>query len=314
MYGERIAQRQAEVTRLRDDSIQELEGMVRAGRQMLPALTTLQEPKYANARRAAGLEGVIASHRANVLIDQIRHNDLIFTNSGNLPTIRGLPACKNLDGLPLVEASALYRQFRQRLEVVVAYQERMLLAQEQLDELLSDTPDDQLISTAPSEPPRTVGQLKAARPFSTVQLRFHQVLNLADLALHLDDATGQKRLARYRDDLAGMSLRNAAQVHGELDFANLSAADRIVILQEAWDEYSAALLNSGRVREEGGTLIEPAMLDRYREHVGKLKLDAGARLVQAIREQDGAAHPSGDRPTWWPVFPSRWCATLRASC
>jgi hypothetical protein len=288
MYGERIAQRQAEVTRLRDDSIQELEGMVRAGRQMLPALTTLQEPKYANARRAAGLEGVIASHRANVLIDQIRHNDLIFHELWQLTDYPRLARLqKSLDGLPLVEASALYRQFRQRLEVVVAYQERMLLAQEQLDELLSDTPDDQLISTAPPEPPRTVGQLKAARPFSTVQLRFHQVLNLADLALHLDDATGQKRLARYRDDLAGMSLRNAAQVHGELDFANLSAADRIVILQEAWDEYSAALLNSGRVREEGGTLIEPAMLDRYREHVGKLKLDAGARLVQAIREQDG---------------------------
>lgn len=132
-----------------------------------------------------------------------------------------------------------------------------------------------------------MGHLIDERPFSTVQMRFHQVQNLADLALHLNAPGGLQTVARYRDELVSMALRNAAETHGELDFANLSADDRIVILQEAWDEYSAALLNSARILREGGDLIEPAMLERYRNHVEQLKEDAGKRLVAAISEQEG---------------------------
>lgn len=158
-----------------------------------------------------------------------------------------------------------------------------------------------------------MGHLIDERPFSTVQMRFHQVQNLADLALHLIAPGGLQTVARYRDELVSTALRNAAETHGELDFANLSADDRIVILQEAWDEYSAALLNSARILREGGELIEPVMLERYRNHVKQLKEDAGQRLVAAISEQEGGTVAQSADPTRCLPKSSEWCATLLGS-
>jgi len=67
-------------------------------------------------------------------------------------------------------------------------------------------------------------------------------------------------------------------------------------LQEAWDEYAAALVNSLRIRETGGALIEVSMLDRYRTELEKLKRDAGRRLVALIKEQEGARAPDARLP------------------
>ena len=148
------------------------------------------------------------------------------------------------------------------------------------------------IISNPTEPEsRSVDSLIAKRTFSTVQFRFHQVLNLADLALHLDSIDGQRKINVFREELSGLSLRNAGGAHGELDFANLPLEDRITILQEAWDEYAAALVNSLRIRETGGALIDALMLDRYRTELEKLKRDAGSRLVALIKEQEGARAP-----------------------
>ncbi len=299
-YDQRITELERDDFRQRDQSIQQLETAVSAEKAILALLATIREPKFTSERLKGGWDAVLTQHEVTVREGFIRNSDFIVNELWGLADYPELVAIqKALDGRPIAEVAGLYQQLRSKLEYVVGLQDRILAGYENLDQLLADTADEFAITGSPGEPVRTVAQLIALRRFNTVQLRFHQVLNLADLALHLDNDGGQSALAGYREELTGLSLRNAAEAHGELDFSNLSAADRIVILQEAWDEYSAALLNSDRIRKEGGALIEPAMIDRYQEHVGKLKLDAGSRLVGAIREQDDASVPAKRSP--YPV-------------
>ena len=95
----------------------------------------------------------------------------------------------------------LYGQFRRKLETLVALQDRMLIAYERLDALLADAPGNLVISGPVEAPPPTVDELISKRTFSTVQFRFHQALNLADLALHLDAKTAAV-LAHWAERLA----------------------------------------------------------------------------------------------------------------
>ncbi|QXI47539.1 hypothetical protein HU763_022755 [Pseudomonas anuradhapurensis] len=296
-FDERITDLEVTFARQRDQLIQQLEATVHVEKEILPLLKTIKEPKYASERQRHAWDDVLPQYEKSTRESLIRNNEFIIDELWDLVEYPKLVEMqKALNGRPIGEVAELYQTFRLRLEKVVDLQERILVGFEGLDQLLVDAADDFTISGIAGEPVRTVAQLIARRNFSTVQLRFHQIMNLADLALHLDRAAGQNVLAGYRDELASLSLRNAAEAHGELDFANLSAQDRIVILQEAWDEYSAALLNSDRIRKEGGVLIEPTMIDRYREHLGKLKLDAGRRLVEAAREQDDPEVPARRSP------------------
>ena len=287
-FDTRIKQWEKEILDKRDAAVQQQEIAIAADTAILPLLSAMKEPKYGTERAKAGWDEILPEYEASSRESIIRNNDFVVAELQSLSDYAGLGELqKRIDGQDLTQVSAEYQRFRQRLALVVDRQDRVLTALEHLDQQLADTPGDFEIAGVQQEPSRTTAELIALRKFTTVQMRFHQVLNLADLALHLDDAAGQKKLVGYRDDLAGIAMRNAAEAHGELDFANLGVQDRISILQEAWDEYSAALLNCDRVRRDGGKLIEPAMLDRYRAHVEKLKFDAGRRLLEAAREQDG---------------------------
>ncbi|AYG47068.1 hypothetical protein DV532_23345 [Pseudomonas sp. Leaf58] len=289
-YDSRIAQWTVDIANLREETVQSVEKAVEAEAAMLPLLTTLQEPKFANERKKGGWEGTLPLREAQIQVSLIRKNDFIFNELWGLAKYSELGALQQaLHGRPLADVGELYVKLRRKLEQVARIQDRMLVAHEHLDALLVDAADQLEITGALPEYTQTVAQLIAQRSFTTVQLRFNQVLNLADLALHLDAPEAQSTLAGYRDEIAGNVMRNAAEAHGELDLVTVSIDDKVVILQEAWDEYTTALLDSERILKEGGALIEPAMLERYREHVRKLKLDAGRRLVEAIREQDG--HP-----------------------
>lgn len=296
-YDERITGLEEDDLQQRDQAVQQLEAAVSAERAILPLLATIKEPKYASERRKGNWDDVLPQYETTAREGLIRNSDFIIDELWGLAEYPKLIEMqKALDGQPIANVAELYQAFRLRVEKVVGLQERLLAGLEDLDQLLVDSADDFAITGVSGEPVLTVAQLIARRSVSTVQLRFHQVLNLAELALHLDSESGQNVLAGYREELASLSLRNAAEAHGQLDFANLSAQDRIVILQEAWDEYSAALLNSDRIRNEGGALIEPTMIDRYREHLGKLKLEAGSRLVEAAREQDDPSVPAKRSP------------------
>lgn len=289
-YDVRLAEWHAQIDRLRDESIRQLEEAVRGDMALIPLLATMREPKFAAERRAANWDEVLASRQTVVQANVIRNTDYVFHEVWGLVDYHQLAKLQEeIDGRPLLEVVDRYLKLRHEMQAVVDFQDRMLVMCEYLDELLADAPEDLVITATRPEQTLTVGQIIDQRKFSTVQFRFQQILNLGELALHLDNRAGQHLLAGYREELAGISLRNAAEAHGDLAFANLSLEDTITILQEAWDEYTAALLNSERIRAKGGALIEAPMLDRYREHVEKLKRDAGRRLVEAIREQEGGS-------------------------
>lgn len=285
-YDARLAEWNAQILIKRDESIGFLESAVLADEQVLMNYGILQEPKFATQRRN-GLDQHLPAETLRVQNNLIRNNDFILKELWNLTDYPELVELQGrLEGRPVGQVRETYAQYRQKMERTVAFQDRMLKASGNLDVLLADTPMEQVVPFSETDS-ATAAEMIASRTISTVQLRFHQALNLADMALHLDTSVGQHRIARFRDDLAGLALRNAAGAHGELDFANLSMEDRISILQEAWDEYAAALLNCKRVRDEGGELIEVDMLDRYRLELERLKLDAGARVANAIQEQEG---------------------------
>lgn len=286
----RIAETTLDIDKQREQALQAVEKAVRAEIQVLPLLATLQEPKYSSQRAAGNWQTILPQHEAQIQVSLIRNNDFIFNELWSLAKYPELATLQQtIHGRPLAEIGDLYSKLRLQLEQITGIQDRMLVAHEHLDALLADAPDDLEIVGALPEYTQTVAQLIARRTFTTVQLRFNQVVNLADLALHLDAPGDGRTLDAYRNGIVGEALRNAAAAHGELDLVTISTDDRITILQEAWDEYTAALLDSERILKEGGALIEPAMLERYREHVEKLKRDAGRRLVDAIQEQEGNA-------------------------
>lgn len=295
-YEARQAEWDAQIRSKRNEAVGQVEEIVRDCQEILGTIETMFEPKFARERRA-GVEAGLTEQRREVQLSLIRNSDFILSELWDLADYHDLTAMQqHLHGQPLQQVLEAYKAFRRKLEGVVEIQDRMLAAFEHLDQLLVDVPGEEIISN-PTEPEsRSVDSLIAKRTFSTVQFRFHQVLNLADLALHLDSIDGQRTINVFREELSGLSLRNAGGAHGELDFANLPLEDRITILQEAWDEYAAALVNSLRIRETGGALIEVSMLDRYRTELEKLKRDAGRRLVALIKEQEGARAPDARLP------------------
>lgn len=276
--------------------LKELEAAVGADIEILALHATMREDKFAREREKGGWDGVLAEHDKVVRNSAINDAEITFTELWSLANYPELVEMQNaLDGRPVREFADLYEKLRVKQQVVIDVQDRMLVGSEQLDQLLTETPEDFEVKDWGGNAKGTVADIIAKRSVSTVQLRFHQVVNLAELALHLESDRPDV-IAGYRAALVSSSLRNAAEAHGELAFSNLPAQDRIVILHEAWDEYSAALVNSDRVRREGGALIEPAMIERYREHISKLKLDVNVRLGIAYDEQDHPLLPAGRRP------------------
>lgn len=283
-YEQRYAALDIEQDRQRLQAVAQAERVVQLDREQYDILRSMLEPKYGSYRKA-GFAQTIQLQRDTLVAGMIRNCDFILgelQHLANFPRMNELAA--QFDAGVGVHVREQYRQFRVELEKVIEIQERMLVAQGTLDELLVGVPDDLNLGLAGVR--WTVGQLIAKRSFTTIDLRFHHVLNLADLALHLDG--GQRQLLRYREDLAADTLRAAATAHGESLVSNLSVADRISILQEAWDAYAAAIINALHLERTGGALVDVDRLRRYRTHMQLLKDDAGRRLVDALAEQDGA--------------------------
>lgn len=284
-YAARIASLEATMNPKRLEAVTTVETIVKLENEKLALLDRMLEPKY-GARRHLNLERLLNEERDSLRCALISNNDFILNELWRLADYPALTKMAgDLNTRSAYEAKAQYQEFRRALEHTVGLQERMLLANAELDALLADAAPHLLIGSESEA--RSVAQIVEQRTFTTEDLRFHHVLNLADLALHMDSASGQEQLSRYRAGLGGKTLQGAANAHGESIMANLEPADRVMILQEAWDEYSVAILNSELVAARGGRLVEAAMLERYQSHVQLLKQDAGRRLIEARDALEG---------------------------
>ena len=284
---------------LRDEALQQLERAIELDQQVLRTVETMQEPKYSRMGGAAAGQALEEVKRI-AQRDSIRHCSYIIQELRDMvdyPHLDDLHA--RLIAMPHAEARAVYDEYRLALSRASDLQERMLKVHAELDATLGDAPPELDLQFRDSGRPSTVAALVAERAYSLVQLRFHQAMTLAELGLPLSTVEGQRLLPRYRAELSSQALRNAASAHGQVVFGRLSAGDLIAILQEAWDEYAAALINCKRMQDQSPQLVDVALLGRYAVEMERLKEDAGQRLVEAIGLQD-----AGGTPPRHPGYPA----------
>lgn len=206
------------------------------------------------------------------------------------PRIRRLGMA--LDGRVMSQMPTEYRAYRDHLEQVVRWQPRLVKANALLDRFIVQIdPNTVIVNDGGTGQVQTVTQVKGLRNVTTVDVRFQQAVYTSDLALRYDLKDPAHKLARFQRILMNPQLMAAAYAHGEVQIGNLSLEDQIDVLQGAWDEYSAALINCIDIEREGGALVDPGYLQTYRQTLLDLKEDAGIRLAHAQRMLDGDSQP-----------------------
>ncbi|MDH0733447.1 hypothetical protein N5F23_05760 [Pseudomonas sichuanensis] len=290
-HRQQIALKSAQLDDLRRSVIANLQQAVESDRTVLDKI-----PQLLELQRFRDVRPTYTEDNFRAYLDAARN--MLVINSWNifdeLRRLADYPELHRLSGIlngrPIVDVLDDYRLYRRYLANTVGSQASMLKASLDLDAFLPQIAPETLLISA-SEP-ITAQRLVSFRTIPSVQLRFHQAMNYADLALHLDQLGHARQLIRYREALAGETLKSAASAHAGLSTGNLSAADCIEILQNAWDEYSTAIINGLDIAGNGGRVVELDRLGQYAEELKALKRMVSEQLVEAIAEQDGVPPPA----------------------
>lgn len=196
------------------------------------------------------------------------------------------------------ERAAMYEQYRQTLEQLTVDQVYIVKASSQLDRLLAVSDLDLPISSLGTT--QTVAEIIAGRTTTTATVRFFQAMSEVELALRFQANAGVRSYMVFSDALASQRLRVAAQTHHLSFFCDLSVTERIEVLQSAWDQYLAAVLNCQRIKKLGSDLVDTQRLEAYQQQMVALKQMAGDALVDALREQASGQVPA-DRHAVYPA-------------
>lgn len=202
-----------------------------------------------------------------------------------------------LNAAPPEVRQAAYDQYREVLESIIIDQPLIIEYMAALDRLLAVTDLDMTVPSTHAAD-RTIAQIIEARTTTTPNIRFFQAMGLVEMALRFEALQDYAHYAVFRAALAGERLRVAANAHHLSLFTDLQTAQRIDILQSAWDEYSAAILNSQRIAQLGSELVDIERLEAYRQQMVELKTMAGDALVIALREQAVGQQHSTTRPVY----------------
>ncbi|OCT22451.1 hypothetical protein A6E19_15880 [Pseudomonas putida] len=190
---------------------------------------------------------------------------------------------RNLSGATPEHRAVLYAKCRELLEGMVLDQPRIMEVSSQMDHVLAVSDIDMKIQS--SRGLVTVAQVIGSRKTSTVMIRFFQAMSLVELALRFEEGASSQHYKIFRDAIASYRLRVAVNAHHLSMFCELPIVERIEVLQGAWDEYLAAILNCDRISKLGSALVDTQRLAAYREQMVNLKKMAGDALVEAMREQ-----------------------------
>ncbi|WP_339443776.1 dermonecrotic toxin domain-containing protein [Pseudomonas hunanensis] len=224
-----------------------------------------------------------------ILLGQVRKN-LISFGMFFIDELLALGGFREYDQLtnalnvaPPEKQAELYARFRTMLEKLLEEQPRIINVSSQLDRLLAITDIDMQVPYVNTT--LTVSSIIESRKTTTINIRFFQAMGLVELALQWHKGTPTQHYMIFRHALASQRLRVAAQTHHLLMFCDLPVAERIEVLQSAWDEYLAAILNAERIKTLGSKLIDVQRLEAYKQQMVELKTIAGEALVEAMREQ-----------------------------
>jgi len=203
------------------------------------------------------------------------------------------PALDAYHGAPAQQKPALLEQARGVLVAVAADLPTMIDASIKLDRLIAVSDGQLQIPYAGSSLP--LDELVSKRQRSTVALCYIQAMHLAELGLQMRRVSNEQFVG-FRDAVASKRLRAAASTHDLSFYLELPVAQRIELLQTAWDEYVAAWLNVERLKGMSKQVVDDGWLVAYQKQVQQLKTLAGDALVAAMREQASGQPAPPARP------------------
>lgn len=243
-------------------------------------LALLDNPSFVRSTgQATAARRTLVEVRQNIIgfgmfiIDEV----LAYGEFGRYQTV-----VDELNASPPDQRVERYRGYISVLESIVADQPKIIEASVHLDRLLAVV--DANLQIPYGNDSLSLAGVIARRQASTVAIRFFQAMNLADLGLQLRKKINARFLT-FRHALASERLRVAANTHHLSLHCELPVAERIEILQTAWDEYVAALLNSERLKGLGDMLVNTEHLEAYKQQMIELRSLAAHALIEAMREQ-----------------------------
>ncbi|WP_449430778.1 hypothetical protein [Pseudomonas putida] len=195
-------------------------------------------------------------------------------------------AMADYPGLVKLESTAGRAELRARLRELVVLQDKLIETSALLDEFIPLIPQDTTIAVLDGSP-QLMSQGKKDRVSTTVNLLLMQAQFYRILALNTELEGSRQVLLRYKMELLGPHLLYASLAHVEVQRRNLTGTTRAEVLQSAWDEYSASLINCVDIKREGGALVDLSTLERFAQVMQRLKDDAGARLADLDGQEQG---------------------------
>ena len=279
-----LQKQQELISQKRLKKVERMETMALINRSYLGAeastIALLDTPSFV---RATGIATDARQTLAQVRQNLIGFELFLIDEVLDVSDLRGYQALVDeLNSSPEHKRAELYRRYVHMLEGIVTNQPLIIEASSQLDRLLAIT--DANLKIPNGAELMSIEQIITKRQASTVAIRFFQAMNQAEIALQLRKRS-RRRLRTFRQTLASERLRVAANTHHLSLHIELPVGERIEILQSAWDEYVAAILNSERLKGLGDKLIDSQRLEAYKQQMIELKSMAADALIEAVREQ-----------------------------
>ena len=292
LYRDKQAQLEKQVVNKRRERLELVKQLEKEHLGAEQALVALHDnPNYIpQPARAAQERKTLVGLRQNLIAYQM----IIIDEMAALGSFgRYGPALDAYHAAPEQQKPALLQRARSVLEEAVNDLPTMIDASLQLDRLIALSDDQLPIPYTGRRIP--LDELIPKRQKSTVALCYLQAMHLAELGLQMRKLSNEQFLG-LRDAVASKRLRVAASAHDLSFYCDLPVAERIELLQTAWDEYVAAWLNVERLKGLSRQVVDIKWLLAYQQQMQQLKTLAGDALVAAMREQASGQIVAPARP------------------
>ncbi|WP_336332773.1 dermonecrotic toxin domain-containing protein [Pseudomonas putida] len=299
---ERKADKLREYRQAAQAYVQDLQELIAQNKRLIERLGKAVELKT----RQPALTSRYSTEQMNELILDSRVQVIKYGHNviARLLTIMGHDELDRLEaairGRTISEVRDQYLAYKRCLRGVADINQQMIEASATLDEFIVQVPVDQVIEAAgENQRATTLGDWISARTVTTEDLMFEQAVFHMELSFRLEEQ-GAAQMVDDRRKLVSDALVVASNAHAQLPVSNLPAADRIDVLQVAWDEYSGAIINSIDIRREGSAYLDLAMLEVFEQDLRALKQSANLMLIDAMRESESRV-PLAPRRRAYPV-------------
>nr|WP_314476977.1 DUF6543 domain-containing protein [uncultured Pseudomonas sp.] len=185
-----------------------------------------------------------------------------------------------------------YNRFLATLEHVVQWESDLVAVSKVFDEILEATLNDSSIvykDTATGKRTSKEEDLTAiirTRRLSAIDLKFRLLLDLGEVSLNRLAQTDEQTLMQYFDYLGSDALKSAGNAHGDLAGSELTATQRIEVLNGILEAYEEASGMADYLTRFGGAVIRSERLAQYKLTLDDLKTAAEKDMAEAVKETE----------------------------